>query len=79
MTFLIIFAALCCCIAVRTLYCTAKVTCDQTCSIAESRLNIEPAYFTRAPPALQYKPNSSFTQQYSSPPSLSPAREQRRG
>ena len=58
MIFLIIFAALCCCIAVRTLYCTAKVTCDQTCSIAESRLNIEPAYPTRAPPALLHKPNS---------------------
>lgn len=67
MIFLIIFAALCCCIAVRTLYCTAKVTCDQACSIAESRLNIEPAYFTRAPPALQHKPNNSFTQLYSSP------------
>lgn len=57
MIFLIIFAALCCCIAVRTLYCTAKVTCDPTCSITESRLNIEPAYFTRAPPVLQHKPN----------------------
>ncbi len=71
MIFLIIFAALCCCIAVRTLYCTAKATCDQTCSIAESRLNIEPAYFTRAPPALQHKPNSCLHSSTPAPVSVS--------
>lgn len=58
MIFMIILAALCCCIAAPTLYCTAKFVCVQACLIAAPWLNIEPAYSTRAPPALQHKPNS---------------------
>ncbi len=58
MIFMIIFAALCCCITAPTLYGTATRACIHACLIAESWLNVEPLYSTRAPPALHHKPNS---------------------